>query len=105
MKKITFFAVLLFAASSLFAQTAGDMFVSGSFNISGGTSGSSYKSYYDDELSDGYKGFSENKPIKDFNFSITPEFGYFVADNCLLKIGLGYDFHYSSCISLLCSYY
>lgn len=91
MKKITFFAVLLFAASSLFAQTAGDMFVSGSFNISGGTSGESYKSYYEDELSYGYKGLSETNPIKDFNFSITPEFGYFVADNCLLKIGLGYD--------------
>lgn len=67
------------------------MFVSGSFNISGGTSGESHKSYYKDELSSGHKGFSENKPIKDFNFSITPEFGYFVADNCLLKIGLGYD--------------
>lgn len=91
MKKITFFAVLLFAASSLFAQTAGDMFVSGSFNISGGTSGESYQYYYDDELSGGYKGLSETDPIKDFNFSITPEFGYFVADNCLLKIGLGYD--------------
>lgn len=91
MKKITFFAVLLFAASSLFAQTAGDMFVSGSFNISGGTSGKSYQSYYDDELSGGYKGLTDTDPIKDFNFSITPEFGYFVADNCLLKIGLGYD--------------
>ncbi|MBQ8722061.1 MAG: hypothetical protein IJY67_07960 [Paludibacteraceae bacterium] len=91
MKKITLFAALLFAASSLFAQTAGDMFISGSLGLAGGTDGSNYEYLYEGDIEEGYR----QVDVKDFSFSITPEFGYFVADNMLLKLGLSYNINRS----------
>ena len=91
MKKITLFAALLFAVSSLFAQSAGDMFISGSLELNGSNSGKSSLSMYEYD-GDEYMDASESKtPIENLYFSISPEFGVFVADNCLLKIGLGYN--------------
>ena len=95
MKKITLFAALLFAASSLFAQTAGDMFISGTLNLSGSNDGYSRKSTYEYDHDDYMSAYKEKYPVSNLNFSISPEFGYFVADNCLLKIGLGYELNRS----------
>ena len=117
MKKFTSsFITLLLVISSTFAQKAGDMFISGSLNLNNGNIGGTSKSYVANELNSGFKGsiitdghyddilvedllpipdeniFYNTYDNYDFNFSISPEFGYFIADNCLLKLGLGYDF-------------
>lgn len=91
MKKINLFVALLFAASSLFAQTAGDMFISGSLNLGGSSDGSSDSYTYEYDGDENMDATKINYPVSNLNFSISPEFGYFVADNCLLKIGLGYE--------------
>ena len=99
MKKIASFITLLLVISSSFAQKTGDMFISGSIGISGGTDGMSYEYTYKGEIEGKYKGLSDEGiseyGIHDFNFSISPEFGYFIKNNCLLKIGLGYDLNRS----------
>lgn len=60
------------------------MFVSGTLGLSGGSIGAKY---------DGYDG-EDNKPEKkEFKFSIAPEFGYFVADKMLIKLGLEYGYN------------
>lgn len=56
------------------------MFVSGTLGLSGGSTGAKY---------DGYK----ESEKKEFEFSIAPEFGYFVADKILIKLGLGYGYN------------
>ena len=81
MKKILLFAAALFAGVSMSAQLKGDMSISGNFLISTGnqvsttSAGSSTTTVKEPDL---------------FKFGLGASFGYFVADNCEVSLGVNY---------------
>lgn len=82
MKKVLIIAVALFVAISGHAQKKGDMYLSGTFEISGGNTNSS--STVSGQTT------STVRPST-LNFGIAPQFGYFFADNIEVNLALGYD--------------
>lgn len=78
MKKILVTFLVLASFSSLFAQSKGDMFISGSISANLGTQNIS--------LSSGGFTTTESIPLES-SFTLGVEYGYFVANQ--LKIGLG----------------
>ena len=81
MKKSVIFAALfcMLSSVSLFAQKAGDMYISGSI----GMSGNNTKSVINN---------TSTKVPGGFQMSITPQFGIFVIENLEVHLGLGYQF-------------
>lgn len=81
MKKSIILAVLtcMISSVSLFAQNAGDMYISGSI----GMSGSNTKAVINN---------ISTKTPGGFQMSITPQFGIFVIENLEVHLGLGYQF-------------
>lgn len=81
MKKILLFAAALFAGVSMSAQLKGDMSVSGNFLISSGNHVST--------TSAGSSTTTVKEP-ENFQFGLGASFGYFVAENCEVSLGLNY---------------
>ena len=81
MKKILLFAAALFAGVSMSAQLKGDMSVSGNLLVSTGNQVS--------VTSAGNTTTNVKKPDL-FEFGLGASFGYFVAENCELSLGLNY---------------
>lgn len=81
MKKSVIFAALfcMLSSVSLFAQKAGDMYISGSI----GMSGNNTKSVINN---------TSTKVPGGFQMNITPQFGIFVIENLEVHLGLGYQF-------------
>lgn len=81
MKKILLFAAALFAGVSMSAQLKGDMSISGTFLLSGGNQVST--------VSAGSSTTTVKKP-EALNFGLGVSYGYFVAENCEVSLGLNY---------------
>lgn len=78
MKKLLLISFLVVFTSSLFAQEKGDMVISGSLSWSSNSSKE--------------KLVGKSETIKgDRNFSIIPEFQYFICDKFSVGLGLGYS--------------
>lgn len=78
MKKILVFAAAMFAAVALSAQEKGDMYISGTFNVSTGNTVEA-------------QGTTTVKTPGVTRFGIAPEFGIFVIDGLEVNVGVGYS--------------
>lgn len=78
MKKILVFAAAMFAAVALSAQEKGDMYISGTFNVSTGNTVVA-------------QGTTTVKTPGATTFGIAPEFGIFVIDGLEVNVGVGYS--------------
>lgn len=81
MKKQIIICLLCIVAGSLTlsGQEKGDIYISGSASLSGGNMTN-------------LSGTSSEKSPLDFEVGVSPRFGYFVADNLALHLGVGYSF-------------
>ena len=81
MKKLMMISVLFLAAGSvvLSGQDKGSMYVSGSVSVSGGNVTS-------------LSGGTSVKTPGVFELGVSPQFGYFVADNWEIHLGVGYSY-------------
>lgn len=77
MKKILLMILCTITSLVMSAQEKGDMYVSGSFNISGGNTKT---------IIEGDQATNTTKTPSSLSFSIAPEVGFFIMDN--LKVGL-----------------
>ena len=80
MKKILFFAAAMFAAVALSAQEKGDMYISGTFDVSTGNTVQA-------------QGTTTVKTPGATTFGIAPEFGIFVVDGLEVNVGVGYSLY------------
>lgn len=87
MKKIILLSVMAIMGLTLSAQKKGDMYVSGSFSISGGTESGMAKT--------GNTKINASEPLP-FSFSFAPAFGYFIMDNLEVNASLGYKINRSA---------
>lgn len=76
MKKLFFIISAMLIAATSFAQMRGDMYVGGTLGITAGSS-SNVVIYKNTQ--------TKSDPLNSVNFTLAPEFGYFVIDN--LKVG------------------
>ncbi len=86
MKKILFAVAMLALSVAMAAQEKGDMYISGTFNISGGSSTSAVTVADQTTTTD--------RPGT-FSFGIAPSFGYFVMDNLEVNLSLDYSLNRS----------
>lgn len=78
-KMILTTSLILLSAVFAYSQTgSGNLYLGGSFNLGFGST--KYKT-----------GSNSNDGPKTFNFGINPNCGYFVAENFMIGLGLGYD--------------
>lgn len=82
MKKVILFAAALLVCGAMSAQQKGDMSVSGTIGVSGGSSRTSIKVNTTTNKGD--------RVPNDAQFNFGAEFGYFLFDNFKLSIGMGY---------------
>lgn len=80
MKRVLFLATAILISVASFAQKKGDMYVSGFFKADLGTYSSSSSTH----------GFSSEWSAFDSSFEIGAEYGYFVADNLRLSLGVSF---------------
>lgn len=80
MKKILVFAAAMFAAVALSAQEKGDMYISGTFDVSTGNTVQA-------------QGTTTVKTPGATTFGIAPEFGIFVIDGLEVNVGVGYSLY------------
>lgn len=81
MKKLFFIISAMLIAATSFAQMRGDMYVGGTLGIVSGSS-SSVQIYNKTTI--------KSDPVNSVNFSLAPEFGYFVIDNLKVGAKIGY---------------
>ncbi|MBQ3206865.1 MAG: hypothetical protein IJB38_02525 [Bacteroidales bacterium] len=82
MKKILLFVAAMFAGVSMSAQLKGDMSISGNFLFDTGKTVATTKAG---------STTSTDKTPQPLQFGAGVSFGYFVAENCEINLGLGYD--------------
>lgn len=83
MKKTAFILICsLITGSALFAQSKGDMYISGSLGVNGGN--------HKTVISSGNTSTTIDTPNTVY-FNIAPKFGYFIIDNLEVNLSLEYD--------------